>query len=493
MVEPPQGPSEALIEFMSQGWAAAEPTDPIPSAGVASLAQHREALSRRFPGEWLVVPTGGLKVRANDTDYRFRPGSDFAWLTGYHEPDAVLVMAPVAGGHESVLYATPRSDRSGPGFFTDFRYGELWVGPRMGLEEASVVLGIRTAELSDLAGALKASEGDRVRVLRGMAGEVDALVAPASNPDGPSAEPNGTTALDAQGDGVAASDAQPDIELALALAELRLIKDGYEIGCLQAAADSTAIAFEDVVRSLDQAQSHSERWVEGTFNRRARTEGNDIGYETIAACGAHACTLHWTRNDGPVRPGSLLLLDAGVEGPELYTADVTRTIPVSGRFDPAQRDVYEAVWRAQRAGLDQCRPGNNFMDPHRAAMAVLAEWLVERGILTCSTEDALDEENRWYVRYTLHGTSHMLGLDVHDCGAARNEHRNLELAPGMVITVEPGCYLQPDDLSVPPQYRGIGVRIEDDVVITEDGHIVLSSSLPTAPNDVEAWMAGLRG
>ena len=159
--------------------------------------------------------------------------------------------------------------------------------------------------------------------------------------------------------------------------------------------------------------------MEGTFNRRARTEGNDVGYDTIAACGHHACTLHWIRNDGPVRAGDLLLLDAGVEGPELYTADVTRTIPVGGRFSSVQREVYQIVWQAQRAGLDQCVAGNPFMAPHRAAMRVIAGWLVERGILRCSLDEALDPEHRFHVRYTLHGTSHMLGLDVHDCANAR--------------------------------------------------------------------------
>ncbi|MHB1785900.1 MAG: aminopeptidase P family protein [Acidimicrobiales bacterium] len=461
----PQGPSEALVEFMARDWAPAVANPDQPAAAVESLAKRRGRLSKRFEGEWLVIPTGKLKVRANDTDYRFRPGSDFAWLTGYHEPDAVLVMSPASGrGHDAVLYATPRSDRSGPGFFTDFRYGELWVGPRLGLQDVSVLLGIATAPLSSLAGALKQADGARTRVLAGFDGEVEAMVC---------------------------SGGDPDVELAQALAEERLIKDDHELSCLQAAVDATVLGFEDVVRALPEAENYSERWVEGTFNRRARTEGNDVGYETIAACGHHACTLHWVRNDGPVRSDHLLLLDAGVEGPELYTADVTRTLPVSGRFSPVQRDVYEAVWRAQKAGLAACRPGNNFMDPHRAAMAVLAEWLVERGILDCSVEEALAEENRWYTRYTLHGTSHKLGLDVHDCGVARNEHRHATLAPGMVLTVEPGCYLQPDDLTVPAAYRGIGVRIEDDVVITADGHRVLSAALPTQVDQVEAWMAVL--
>ena len=170
---------------------------------------------------------------------------------------------------------------------------------------------------------------------------------------------------------------------------------------------------------------------------------------------------------------------------------MTRTIPVSGRYSPEQREVYDAVWRAQQAGLAECRPGQPFMAPHRAAMRVLTEWLVAVGILTCTVEEALDADHRFYTRYTLHGTSHMLGLDVHDCANARNDYRELDLAPGMVLTVEPGCYLQPDDLTVPERYRGIGVRIEDDVLITGDGCRVLSAALPTRAEDVEAWMVPL--
>ncbi|GAC1312001.1 MAG: aminopeptidase P family protein [Acidimicrobiales bacterium] len=451
---------DALAEFMSRDWAPSAPLVAAEAPAAPFHARRRARIAERFPGDVIVVPTGTPKVRANDTDYRFRPGTDFAWLTGGMEPDAVLVISP--GGE--TLFTVPRADRSTPAFFADRRYGELWVGPRLGLEETSRLLGIATAPLDELAATLKEAHGATVRVVRGFDAGVDALV-----------------------------DEQPDADadLLAVLADRRLIKDEHEIACLQDAVDATVLGFEDVVRALPEAAGYSERWVEGTFNRRARTEGNDVGYDTIAACGQHACTLHWVRNDGPVRAGDLLLLDAGVEGAELYTADVTRTLPVSGRFSPEQREVYDAVWRAQRAGIEACRPGANFMEPHRAAMRVLAEWLIGAGILTCSLDEALDPDCRWHARYTLHGTSHMLGLDVHDCANTRNGYRDHDLRPGMVLTVEPGCYLQPDDLTVPERFRGIGVRIEDDVVITEDGCRVLSAALPTRADEVEAWMAGL--
>ena len=461
--QPSPAAPPALLAFMSTAWAPPSRLVHEPSVAAPFHARRRQALSARFPDDWLVVPSGTPKVRANDTDYRFRAATDFAWLTGCQEPNAVLVIAP---GGEDTLYSVPRSDRSTPAFFADRRYGELWVGPRLSLEDTSVLLGVDTAPLDDLEARLKqAAEDGVVRVVRGFDTAVDAAVVGA--------------------------DDDRDTELLSVLAELRLVKDDHEVSCLQQAIDATILGFEDVVRSLPDAQDYSERWVEGTFNRRARTEGNDVGYDTIAACGHHACTLHWIRNDGPVRTGDLLLLDAGVEGPELYTADVTRTIPVGGTFSAEQREVYDVVWAAQQAALKECVVGNPFMAPHRAAMRVITEWLVQREILHCSVDEALDPENRFHTRYTLHGTSHMLGLDVHDCANARNDYRELDLVPGMVLTVEPGCYFQPDDLTVPEKYRGIGVRIEDDVLITADDHRVLSGALPTQADEVETWMATL--
>jgi Xaa-Pro aminopeptidase len=192
-----------------------------------------------------------------------------------------------------------------------------------------------------------------------------------------------------------------------------------------------------------------------------------------------------------VRPGELALLDMGVEAVSLYTADVTRTIPIGGHFTDAQRKVYDAVVDAQQAGIDAVRPGADFLAPHRAAMAVLAQRLIDWGILTQPLDEVL--ATQVHRRYTLHGTSHMLGLDVHDCAQARNEmYRGGTLAAGMVLTVEPGLYFQDDDLTAPKELRGVGVRIEDDVVVTADGVRVLSDALPKRADEVEAWMARLQ-
>ena len=444
---------------MSTGWAPREEVLPEQDAGAPFRAARRAALAARFPGEVLVVPTGGYKTRANDTEFRFRPATEFAHLVGSHEPDAVLV---VEADGTSVLYQAPSMDRTTPAFFTDRVYGELWVGPRPTLAATSALLGVETRPLEEL----DKLAGTAARVVRGY---------------------------DARVEGLFTADEEADKELVTFLSELRLVKDAHEVAQLQDAVDATVQGFEDVVRAMPQAVQTSERWLEGVFGLRARVDGNDVGYGSICAAGTHACVLHWTDNDGPVREGELVLLDMGVENAELYTADVTRTLPVSGTWTPRQREVYDLVYRAQEAGFAACRPGADFLDPHRACMRVLAEGLQQMGVLE-DAEAALAEDDQRYRRYTLHGVSHMLGIDVHDCAHARDEtYRKGTLQPGYVLTIEPGLYFQPDDLTVPEDLRGIGVRIEDDVVVTEDGMVNLSAALPRSPDEVEAWMARLRG
>jgi Xaa-Pro aminopeptidase len=422
-------------------------------------------LSAAFPHDVLVVPTGHEKVRANDTFFRFRPGSDFYYLTGNLEPDCVLVLLPKSGGgHEDLMFVEPNPGRSDSTFFTDRNKGELWVGPRLGVPESQHRYGVdRCLPLGELKTFVKGLVSRTPRVLRGYSPAVDTVL---------------PTMKDR------------DHELAVFLSETRLLKDSLEVAALERACESTKRGFEDVIRSL-RGQATTERWVEGVFNLRARVEGNDVGYGTIAASGAHACVLHWTRNDGPLDKGDLLLLDAGVEGDELYTADITRTIPVSGKFTREQREIYSLVCEAQAAAFKEVKPGNDFMAPNRAAMQVLAEGLERLKILPTTAEEALRDQNQFYKRYTLHNVSHMLGLDVHDCAQARQEaYKYGKLEAGMVLTVEPGLYFQLDDLTVPAKYRGIGVRIEDDVLVTARGYKMLSK-LPREAGEVEAWMKQL--
>jgi Xaa-Pro aminopeptidase len=281
-----------------------------------------------------------------------------------------------------------------------------------------------------------------------------------------------------------------DGELTAVLSELRLVKDPWEVGQVRAAVAATTRGFCDVARLVRGAGGMTERHVEAAFSARARTEGNGDGYHPIAASGPHATILHWNRNDGELRAGELLLLDAGAETHALYTADVTRTFPVSGRFGALQRQVYGYVLAAQEAGFAQLRPGADFRAYHRACAGVLAAGLEDLGVLPVTAKESLEPDCGLHRRWTLCAPGHMMGLDVHDCARAR-EARYLggPLAAGQVLTVEPGLYFQHNDEMVPPELRGLGIRIEDDVLITDSGFELLSSALPRQPDQLEAWCA----
>ena len=347
---------EAYAAFMRTGWGDRELD--LPPHPVTEWAQaRRERLTEQFPGERLVIPAGGFKVRANDTDYRFRAETAHTYLCGNQTSDAVLVIED----GEAVLYARPRSSRETDEFFRDRQYGELWAGRRPSLQRDLRLArharpGTSTTCPHRLAGSAK------TRVLRGVDARVDAQVA---------------------------GDDGRDTDFARVLSELRLVKDEWEIAELQGACDITTLGFEDSVREWDRVLEYGERWIEGTFFRRARAMGNDIGYDSIVGGGRHATTLHWIENSGPITPGELVLLDMGAEASSLYTADVTRTLPVDGTFTPLQRDLYSLVLEAQQAGIDAVRPGAAFRAPHEAAMSVLAHGLDDLGLLPVSAEEAL--------------------------------------------------------------------------------------------------------
>ncbi|MCT1459555.1 aminopeptidase P family protein [Aestuariimicrobium sp. p3-SID1156] len=472
--------SEAFREFIPTGWAP-YPTE-LPQALPAAswTPERRRKLSQKFPEDRIVLPAGGLKVRANDTDYPYRPDTAFAYYSGLggdREPDAVLVLEPSDNGHEPTLYFKPRAPRTDPEFYADARYGEMWVGQRESLDEMAALIGFPAAPISELDEHLaKNADAVQLRVLRLADAEVAARVDRVRREAGRSEQ------------------TEFDEELAVAVSEQRLVKDAFEVEEMQRACDATAEGFEAVVRDLPEAvrRGRGERWVEGIFGLYARHHGNAVGYDTIAAGADHANTLHWIRNDGDLREGDLLLMDAGVELDSLYTADITRTLPVSGTYSPAQRKVYQAVLDAQNAALAAAKPGVSFKEVHAAAIKVIAERLHEWGLLPVTPQESLSPEGGQHRRWMVHGTSHHLGLDVHDCAQARTEnYREGVLEPGMIITVEPGIYFKATDLLVPEELRGIGVRIEDDIVITEDGNRILSDKLPRDPDEVEAWMAGL--
>ncbi|PZG02496.1 aminopeptidase P family protein, partial [Nonomuraea aridisoli] len=408
-----------------------------------AAAAHRRRLAEALPGRTVVVAAGRAPVRSNDTTYDFRVDSDFFWLTGCAQENAVVV---VSGG-DATLYLPPPARPGETGFFADSLYGELWVGPSPSLEEWSAALGIPVLPVADFTGP---PEG--------------ALLA---GPGWPEASQ----------------------ELRRVLAELRMIKDAWEVGQLREAVDRTVEGFAAVLDEVPAAiAGGGERWLQGTFDRYARTYGNGPGYATIVGSGPHAPTLHWVRCDGPVLEGEVLLLDMGVEVRSHYTADVTRTFPVSGAFSPAQRQVHDLVERAHRAGLAEVAPGRPFTAFHHAAMEVIARGLHDWGLLPVSVDEALSDAGQHHRRYLTCGVGHHLGLDVHDCARSRPEaYHGARMAPGMALTVEPGLYFHAHDRTVPPELRGIGVRIEDDLLVTETGAENLSAALPIDATGLERW------
>ena len=462
-------PSTDHLTFMSQGWAPSPLDGVVAHEAVPFTKKRRAKLSKAFKGIRLVIPAGNLKVRSNDSDYEFRAHSAFAWLTGISAddvvPDSVLVLEPSKSGHEALLFIHPRSPRDQDEFFRNSRHGEFWVGRRMTKEETEKRYGIKVRHIDTLPALLKGKK--KVLVVRGEDSLVDSLVK--------------TTKTQ-------------DKEFLTHLSEMRLIKDEFEISEMRKAIATTARGFDDMLKVFPEAikSPKGERVIEGAFFSRARVEGNDIGYPSIIASGSHACILHWIRNDGKVKKGDLILIDAGAETDAYYTADITRTVPINGKFSKEQRRIYEIVLEAADEAIKTVKPGADFGDFHKAAMRVVAFGMAELGVLPLPPEESLKPTSGLHRRWMPHSTGHMLGIDVHDCAQARRENYTLaKLEAGMILTVEPGIYIHPDDEFVPPEYRGIGVRIEDDILVTKGGNINLSAGIPRTPDAIEKWVKKL--
>ena len=337
--------TEEFRAFVAEDWAPRATKPPALTEAARRAGERRAAVSAAHEGERLVIPAGGLKVRSNDTDYVFRPHSAFAHLTGLgadREPDAVLVMEPLGGpdeqaGHEASLYFRPLAPRDSEEFFGDARYGEFWVGARPSIEDVESELGLTGRHVEGLEDAVGKDAGQvTVRMVR----DADLAL---------------TARLDTVRTQAGASEetlAEADDALAHDLSHLRMVKDEWEVEQMQQAVDATRTGFEAVIRELPSLpeRGRGERWVEGTFGLIARHEGNGVGYDSICASGDHANTLHWIKNTGDVHEGDLILLDAGVELDSLFTADITRTLPVSGTFTETQREIHEAVVAARPPG-----------------------------------------------------------------------------------------------------------------------------------------------
>jgi len=462
-------------EFMLADWGEPAPVLAQDNPVVAYTVERRARLAQAFPAELLVIPCGEPRVRSNDNDYGFRPGTDHVWLTGNTGAASVLVIDTTGGVATSLLYLHAPSGRTSDEFWRNDAQGDLWVGPRPTLAETQDALGIECRPLSDLADDFEraAARSRTIRVLPTLDAGVDAMVR-----------------------SVCGSDFAPHLALKSTLDQLRLIKNDWEIGQLQLAVDGTVLGFEDCARewSLARASDHGERYIEGTFSRRARLEGEGPAYGSVVGSGPHATTLHWTANTGRLRDGDLVLMDMGMELPSLYSADVTRTMPVSGSFTSAQRDVYSIVLRAQQAGIDALRAGVRFQDYQDACGLALTEGLIDLGVLHCSLDEAMAPESLYHRRWSISRAGHMLGMDVHDCNhAPQGSYLTGTLAAGNVLTVEPGLYFQLNDEKVPDELRGTGIRIEDDLLVTETSSINLSAALPREASAVESWMAALAG
>jgi Xaa-Pro aminopeptidase len=470
--------SDSFKDYISGNWAERPDVAPAPREQAPYAATRRLALSQKFPGRRLIVPAGAAKVRSNDTDYAYRAHSAFAHLTAWGSDavaGSVLVLEPTTDGHAATLYFREAAGRDSDEFYANPEIGEFWTGPRPSLTHVAADLGLATRDLAEFASVIDSVDANTLVVRDGDRDVTDQI-------DGRRLLAADTESLETDG----------DADLARELSESRLVKDAYEIDQLRRAVAATKQGFDDVIGDLPAIVAHErgERLVEGTFNRRARAEGNQVGYDTIAASGPHACILHWTRNDGPVIPGDLILLDAGIELDSLYTADITRTLPIGGRFTEVQRRVYEAVREAADAAFAIVAPGIRFREIHAEAMKVIAARTAEWGLLPVSADESLQPEHQYHRRYMVHGTSHHLGIDVHDCAQARRDlYLDGVLEPGMVFTIEPGLYFQPDDLTVPEEYRSIGVRIEDNILVTESGAENLSIGIPRTADEVEAWLA----
>ena len=430
-------------------------------------ASERKALSRRRrqlmqaagDGAILVLPAAPERIRSRDTHYPYRQDSDFWYLTGCDEPDAVLVLVPGRKHGEAILFCRERDPER-----------EGWDGPRLGPDGAVELLGMDDAyPISDIDDILPGLLEGRRRVHYHLGRDADfdlKLIGWL----------NRVRAQARQG----AQPPQEFLELGHLLDEMRLFKSADEVKLMQRAADISVGAHRAAMRAA-RAGIH-EYELQAEVERVFRAHGAQPAYSSIVGVGANACVLHYRDNRAKSRDRELVLIDAGAEY-RGYAADITRTFPVNGRFGKEQRALHDLVCAAQAAALAQAKPGTPYEAGHEAAVETLTEGLLSLGLLKGTLKTAL--ANGDYKRFYRHKTGHWLGLDVHDVGEYRIDGESRLLEPGMVFTIEPGLYIPVDDASVDAQWRGIGIRIEDDVLITKEGAVVLSKDIIKEISDLE--------
>jgi len=429
------------------------------------FARRRQQLMQAAgEGSILILPAAPERVRSRDTHYPYRQDSDFWYLTGCDEPEAVLALVPGRKHGEAILFCRERDLQR-----------EAWDGSRLGPEGAVAALGLDDAyPIADIDDILPGLLEGRRRVHYHLGRDADfdlKLIGWI----------NRVRAQVRQG----AQPPQEFLELGHLLDELRLFKSADEIRMMQKAADISIEAHRAAMRAARVGMHEFE--LQAELEYVFRKHGAQPAYASIVGSGANACVLHYRDNAAKCRDGELVLIDAGAEYAG-YAADITRTFPANGRFSKPQRALHTLVCAAQAAALAQARPGVPYEAGHDAAVATLAEGLLSLGLLKGTLEKVV--ANGDYKRFYRHKTGHWLGLDVHDVGEYRIDGASRLLEPGMVFTIEPGLYIPPDDTSVAAQWRGIGIRIEDDVLITREGHRVLTAALERSAGDVEGLMAG---
>jgi len=413
-----------------------------------------------------VIPAASLKTRNRDSDFLFRQDSDFHYLTGFNEPEAVLVLAPGRAHGEVILFCRDREPRA-----------ELYDGERLGPDRAAQIVGVDDAfPVADLDDILPGMLEGRERIYFGLG----------DHPEFETRLLGWVSTLRARESG----GARPPEELfALKhlLHEQRLIKSAAEIRAMRRAAEITCEGHTRAMRACQPGMTETQLEAELIY-AFMRAGAKSPAYSSIVGGGANACVLHYVDNNATLKKNDLVLIDAGCEY-ELYAADVTRTFPVNGTFSTVQRALYDIVLAANEAAIEACRPGALFTHPHQVALEIMIDGLLSLGLLEGDLDEVLETET--YRNFCPHGSSHWLGLDVHDVGDQRVDGEPRPLEPGMALTIEPGIYIPDNEVmaGLPAKYRGIGIRVEDDVLITRDGHEVLTSAAPKSVQAIEATMA----
>ncbi len=411
-----------------------------------------------------IVPTAPTRIRNRDVEFPYRPDSDFYYLTGFPEPGAVAVFVPGRAHGEYILFCRERDPER-----------ETWDGRRAGLEGATRDYGADDAfPITDLDEILPGLLEDKARVYYTMGNDAD-FDHHVMN-----------WVAQVRGRGRAGVRAPEEfIALGHVLHDMRLFKSKAEIAAMRKAAEISVAAHRRAMRVCKPGMN--EHQIEAELQHAFMTGGaRSWAYPPIVGGGANGCILHYRDNNAPLRDGDLLLIDAAAEY-DSYAADITRTFQVNGRYSPAQRAVYEIVLEAQQAAIDKVKPGNHWNEPHEAAIRVVTRGLIDLGVLKGRLPALIKEEA--YKPYYMHRTGHWLGMDVHDVGDYKIGGEWRVFKPGMVLTVEPGLYLRAGARGVHKRYANIGVRIEDDVLVTRDGHEVLSASAPKTIREVESAMS----